>query len=133
MAEVQIHLGWQRKLFMFLLFMVAALAIDTAMYIYTSFFAQEKLFGIQGRYFIPLAPLLLLVFYNSRVSGKLNFLFSARRGNWLKSKPNLKPGIMVDIQQEQIFSKYLQIFIIGLSAIALIRGVAAVLLRYYLW
>ncbi len=133
MAEEKVQLGWQRKLLLLFLFIVAALAIETAMYVYSSFVAQGKLFGIQGRYFIPLAPLLLLLAYNNRVSDKLNFLLSASRTAWEKSKPGLKPKIFQEIQHEQIFSKYLQVFIIGLSAITLVRGIAAVLLRYYQW
>ncbi|MEI7663761.1 MAG: DUF2142 domain-containing protein, partial [Bacteroidota bacterium] len=133
MAEADIQLGWHRKLFMFLLFMASLLAIESAMYVYTSFVAQEKLFGIQGRYFIPLAPLLLLLAYNSRVAGKLNLLFSARRTAWVKSKPNLKPKILLEIEDEKIFSKYLQLFITGLAFLTLARGVAAVMLRYYQW
>ncbi|MEI6682330.1 MAG: DUF2142 domain-containing protein [Bacteroidota bacterium] len=133
MAEEKVKFGWKSKLMLFLLFLVSVLAIETAMYIYTSFFAQEKLFGIQGRYFIPLAPLILLVAYNNRVSGKLNFLLSPGRDAWIKSKPTLKSKMLLEIQDEQIFSKFLQVFIIGLSAITLVRGIAAVLLRYYLW
>ena len=103
------------------------------MYIYASFVAQEKLFGVQGRYFIPLAPIFLLIFYNNVVAEKLNYLFSTRREAFKKAKPNMKPKILLEIDREQIFSKYMQVFIIGFTAVTLIRSIAAVLLRYYQW
>ena len=133
MGEKAIHPGWQRKLFFLALFLTGALAIESAMYIYSSFVAQEKLFGIQGRYFIPLAPLLLLLLYNNFTAGKLNYLFSTRRSFYLKSKPAIKSKILLEIEQEQIFTKYLQVFITGFAFLTLARGIAAVLLRYYQW
>ena len=132
-AEVAVPFDWRRKLFLFLLFIAGVLAIETAMYVYASFVAQEKLFGIQGRYFIPLAPLFLLIFYNNTISRKLNYLFSARRNAYAKAKPGQKPKILIEIDQEQIFSKFLQVLITGFTFVALARGVAAVLLRYYQW
>ena len=132
-AEQKVHVDWRRKLLFFILFLSGVLAIETAMYIYASFVAQEKLFGVQGRYFIPLAPLFLLIFYNNVVAKKLNYLFSTRREAFKKAKPNMKPKILLEIDREQIFSKYMQVFIIGFTTVALIRGIAAVLLRYYQW
>jgi uncharacterized membrane protein len=132
-AEENITIGWRRKLFFFFLLVTGIVAIETAMYLYSTVVANPKLFGIQGRYFIPLAPLFLLIFYNNFIPGKLNYFFSTRRKTYLKAKSILKPKIMVEILQEQMFTKYLQVFIIGFAVVTLIRGIAAVLLRYYQW
>jgi hypothetical protein len=103
------------------------------MYIFSSFVASERLFGIQGRYFIPLATLFLLIFYNNSISEKLNYIFSPRRQSYVKAKPNLKSKILLEIKSEQMFTKYLQVFIVGFTVVILIRGIASILLRYYQW
>ena len=132
-SEQSVYLDWRRKTFFFILFLGGILAIETAMYVFSSFVGQERLFGIQGRYFIPLAPLFLLIFYNTAISEKLNYLFNPKRSSYLKAKPKLKPGILLEIQGEQIFTKYMQVFIIGFTVFALSKGIAAILLRYYIW
>jgi len=124
---------WKRKTLSFILFFIGILAIETAMYIYSSFVAQERLFGIQGRYFIPIAPLFLLIFYNKVISEKLDFICSAKRKSYLSAKPKVKPDILLEIQREQIFTKYLQVLIIGFTVVTLSRGIASILLRYYQW
>jgi uncharacterized membrane protein len=127
------YIDWNRKALFFILFIAGILAIETAMYIYSSFVAQERLFGIQGRYFIPLAPLFLLIFYNNSIAEKLNYTFSPRRKSWLKAKPNLKSKILLEIKKDQMFTKYLQVFIIVFTVVTLIRSIAAIMLRYYQW
>ncbi len=54
------------KLILFGAFLLGVLAIMTAMYLAI---APEKgvIAGVQGRYFIPLAPLFFLLFYNQRI------------------------------------------------------------------
>ncbi len=132
-AEESIRFDWKRKLFLFLIFIGCILAIETAMYIYSSYVGQERLFGVQGRYFIPLAPLFLLLFYNSVISTKLNYLFSVRRKAYLAAKPLQKPKILAEIKGDQIFMKYLQASIILFAVVTMVRTIAAILLRYYQW
>jgi uncharacterized membrane protein len=103
------------------------------MYIFSSYVAQDKLYGIQGRYFIPLAPLFLLIFYNNAIAEKLNYIFSPKRTTYLKAKPKLKPDILLTIRREQIFTKFLQLFIVVFTVVTLARGLAAIMLRYYQW
>lgn len=132
-AEEPVHLDWRRKLLFFIIFITCIVAIETAMYVYSSFVAQTRLFGVQGRYFIPIAPLFLLLFYNNTLADKLNFFFSARKKSFVMAKPNQKPKILLEIQGEQIFMKYLQLFIILFNVIVLVVALAAILLRYYEW
>jgi hypothetical protein len=132
-SEEPVKLNWQRKLLFFILVITCIVAIETAMYIYSSFVAQERLFGVQGRYFIPIAPLFLLLFYNNTIADRLNYFFSARRKSYVMAKPNQKPKILFEIQGEQIFMKYMQVFIILFTVIVLIVAMAALLGRYYAW
>jgi len=132
-AEERIRIDWRRKTFFLILFLSSVLAIETAMYVYSSYVGQERLYGVQGRYFIPIAPLLLLIFYNNFISEKLNYAFSSKRRSYLKAKLKLKPTILFEIQHELIFTKYLQILIIAFTVLTLMRGIGSVLLRYYEW
>ena len=132
-ADSDNSVDWKRKGFFFILFFTALLTIETAMYIFSSYVAQDKLYGIQGRYFIPLAPLFLLIFYNNAIAEKLNYIFSPKRTTYLKAKPKLKPDIILTIRREQIFTKFLQLFIVVFTVVTLARGLAAIMLRYYQW
>jgi uncharacterized membrane protein len=133
MAEKDVRIDWKRKLLLLFMFIAGVAAIEGAMYIYSTVVGNPKLFGVQGRYFIPLAPLFLLVWYNPYLSRKLNFLANPKRLSYAKAKTALKPKILHEIEGEQLFSKYLQLFILGFTVLVLIRGIAAVLLRYYQW
>jgi uncharacterized membrane protein len=133
MSEYPVHVDWKSKLLFFILFIGCVVAIETAMYVYSSHVGQTRLFGVQGRYFIPLAPLFLLLFYNTIIAEKLNYIFSVRRKSYSSAKPVQKPKIQLEIQGEQIFMKYLQVFIIIFTIVALSRAIAAILLRYYQW
>ena len=132
-AEEDAHIGWKKKVLLSGLFLIGVLAIETAMYIYSTVVGFGRLYGIQGRYFIPLAPLFLLVFYNTAIPRKLNFIFSPRRKSYEKAKPKMKPQILAEIEGEQLFTKYLQVVILLFATVVLVRGIAAVLLRYYQW
>jgi len=130
-SDGAVNFDWKRKAFFLALFVSAILAIEIAMYIFSSYVGQPRLFGVQGRYFIPLAPLFLLIFCNNFIPEKLNYIFSPSRKSYLKAKPKLKPAILLKIQHEQIFTKYLQVFIIGFTILTLMRGIVSILLRYY--
>jgi uncharacterized membrane protein len=52
-------------------FLAGFLAICFALYLHWSFVGSEGIGGIQGRYFIPFSPLLLLSFYNRRLASAL--------------------------------------------------------------
>jgi hypothetical protein len=64
---------------------------------------------------------------------KLNYFFSTRRTAYVKAKPNQKAKLLLEIEGEQMFTKYLQVFIIAFTVVALIFGIAVILLRYYEW
>jgi uncharacterized membrane protein len=58
----------------FVTFAMIYVLIITLLYIYWNPVAAEKMYVVQGRYFIPIAPLFFLCLYNKRLS----FNFSAR-------------------------------------------------------
>jgi uncharacterized membrane protein len=65
---------WKTKLFLFSVFLISVVFIEIALYLtWTSIpsiggVGYSIVSGVQGRYFIPIAILALLIFYNTRIS-----------------------------------------------------------------
>jgi len=132
-SDPMFTIDWKRKLYFFIVFIAGVVMIELAMYIYSSLVGQDRLYGIQGRYFIPIAPLFLLLFYNTYIAGKLNFILSPRRQSYNKAKPGQKAKILAEINTEQIFTKYMQLLIAVVVIVTLARSIGAILFRYYQW
>jgi uncharacterized membrane protein len=71
LAYQAFHVGWKMWLLMAAIFFGGILLIETAMYIAWSPVGNEVIEGVQGRYFIPLAPLFLMLFSTRWLAGKL--------------------------------------------------------------
>jgi uncharacterized membrane protein len=131
-SDMEIHFGLKNKIILFILFIAGILLIETALYIYSSNVGDKFIQGVQGRYFIPFAPLFFLLFYNNYISRKLNLAFSLRKKEYLRAKPNAKSIVYKEIQNdEQLFSKSLHLFIICFIGVTLISTVIILLSRYY--
>jgi len=129
----KIRLGISRKTLFFILLVLAFIIIETAMYLYATRPGRDRVFGVQGRYFIPMTPLFFLLFYNRVINPKLNLLFSLRRKEYFNAKPKAKPLVFDDIQQkEQLFNKYFYLFSILYCTLALVYAVYLTLIRYYI-
>jgi len=126
-------IDWKRKSLFFIIFLSGVLLIEVAMYIFVTYVGIDRLYGVQGRYLIPFAPLFFLVFYNNFLSEKLNFLLSPRRQSFKKAKPGQKTKIMAEIKEEQMFTRYMKVMITLVVVVTLARSVATILLRYYQW
>lgn len=121
---------WKRLL---LLFILAAgfVVISTAMYVYATAPGRDQVYGIQGRYFIPLAPLFFMLFYNRYISPRLEVLFSPRRQEYIQAKAKAKPALLQEITGEETFSKWFGLFALVFSSVTLIYSVYITLIRYY--
>jgi uncharacterized membrane protein len=67
------QIGWMKKILCGLLFVFQTVFMYTLMYILWNKVGSDEIGGMQGRYFIPIMPLALLIFYNTR----LRFPFKA--------------------------------------------------------
>jgi uncharacterized membrane protein len=131
-ASDQIRIPWTHKTLLAVILIAGFILIETAMYLYATKPGRDRVFGVQGRYFIPLAPLFFMLFYNRYLSPALNLLFSPRRKEFRSAKPKVKPAIQAEITgQERIFDRYLQLLMIAFTVIALIYSVYVTLVRYY--
>ena len=70
---------WLLRLLLAVIVSSVVLLISTALYIYCTTTYQNSIVGIQARYFIPLLPLVMLIFY----------------GNVVKNQYVVKAGIVI--------------------------------------
>jgi|GEM_PF-686908 len=127
-----VTLGISKKTLLVFLLVITFVVVETAMYLYATKPGRDRVFGVQGRYFIPMAPLFFMLFYNRYINPFLNLLFSIRRSDYNKAKPKAKPAIYQEIQdKEQLFNKSLYLFMICFCVFTLFYSIYITLIRYY--
>jgi len=124
--------GWKRKIILFIFFILGYVLIETGFYVYSSPLQGVAVEGVQGRYFIPFAPLFFILFYNLYINEKLNLAFSLRKDELLKLKAKERPKLILEIQKdEQIFTKSLHFGIVCFTVLSLFLSVYILVHRYY--
>jgi uncharacterized membrane protein len=123
---------WHKAIFV-LIFILAFIAIETAMYLYATRPGRDRVFGVQGRYFIPIAPLIFMILYNQWIHPWLRLLFSPRRKEYKMAKPKAKPALFNEIAaSDNQYEKYLTLIVFIFSLFALFYSVYLSHLRFYL-
>ena len=131
-SENKIKVNITKKTLFVLLLIFTFIIIETAMYLYATRPGRDRVFGVQGRYFIPMAPLFFMLLYNRFINPKVNLLFSLRRKEYLQAKPKIKPVVLDEIQAgERLFDKYLFLFLVFYCTFALVYAVYLTVIRYY--
>ena len=132
LSKENIKVGIAKKALLVLLLALAFVIIATGMYLYATGPGWQLIWGIQGRYFIPVAPLFFMLFYNQYFNQKLNILFSPRRKEYRKAKPKVKPVIFEEIQEkERLFDKSLYLVMACVCSFTLAYAVFITMVRYY--
>ena len=128
--EIRLHVG--RKTLFAAMLVITFILIETAMYLYATRPGRDRVFGVQGRYFIPVAPLFFMLFYNRWIQPRLNLLFSRRKAEYRQAKPKAKPVILEEIRKENIMEKYLFFSLVIYSLFVLIYSIHLTMVRYYI-
>jgi uncharacterized membrane protein len=127
-----VTLGIGKKTLLIFLLLATYIVVESAMFIYATRPGRDRVFGVQGRYFIPMAPLFFMLFYNSYLNPILNLLFSTRRKEYIGAKVKVKPAIFKEIQEkEQLFDKSLYLFLICFCTLTLLYSIYVTMIRYY--
>ncbi|MCX6304476.1 MAG: DUF2142 domain-containing protein [Bacteroidetes bacterium] len=127
-----VKLGLTKKTLLLILLAITFVIVETAMYVYATRPGRDRVFGVQGRYFIPMAPLFFMLFYNRYLNPMLNLLFSMRRAEYNKAKPKVKPVIYQEILvKEQLFDKSLYLLLTCFTLFTLLYSIYMTLIRYY--
>ncbi len=128
-----IRIRWPQKLILFAIFLVCLAIIETGLYLYSNLVGANYIIGVQGRYFIPLAPLLLLMFYTSGPAGFLHLRFSKTDPESRKGKNPPKKPVK---QESQGFSRfqihYLPWLLLPVVLFELIYALFMVINRFYI-
>jgi uncharacterized membrane protein len=132
MRNPGIRIGLLSRFVFLLLFSAGIMIILTGLYLYANDTASPIIQAVQGRYFIPFAPLLLLIFYNNRdllpVIGKPKTLHEKTIGRKLKNKKQSA----TEIKPERFpLENFLAPLIILFTIISLLTLFWVVLNRYY--
>ena len=132
LAGDKVRLNVPKKALIFGLLVITFAIVETAMYIYATRPGRDRVFGVQGRYFIPMAPLFFMLLYNHYIHPALNILFSPRRDEYQKAKPKSRPAILEEIaSREQLFDKAFYLFTLAFILFTLAYSIYITLVRYY--
>lgn len=128
-----IRIRWSQKLILFAIFLVCLTIIETGLYLYSNLVGAKYIIGVQGRYFIPMAPLLLLMFYTAGPAGFLNRMFSKTDPGSRKAKKPVKKTVTresLDLSRFQTY--YLPWFLLPVVLFELIYALIMVINRFYI-
>lgn len=132
LAGNKVTFSWDKRAILIFMLAFAYLVIQTAMYVYATRPGRDQVFGVQGRYFIPMAPVFFMLFYNRYLNPGLNLLFSLRRKDYKSAKPKARQGIYEEIMdREQLFNKAWYLFLALFCSFTLLYSIYITLIRYY--
>ncbi|MCX6251655.1 MAG: DUF2142 domain-containing protein [Bacteroidetes bacterium] len=141
-----ISINWKHKLVFLAIIVTCFLLIETGLYLYSNEIGAKIITAVQGRYFIPFAPLLFLLFYNIKTEEKLNMFFStgsfkpqkivkpqkvAKSQKFINAKKQIKT-IVEKQTYPLVFTKTLQLLIIATVVFSFVCTVYVILVRFYL-
>lgn len=128
-----IRIRWHQKLILLAIFLVCMAIIETGLYLYSNLAGAKYIIGVQGRYFIPVAPLLLLMFYSAGPAGFLNRMFSKTDpGSRKAKKPAKKPVKQESKGSSRFQTYYLPWLLLPVVLFELIYALFMVINRFYI-
>jgi uncharacterized membrane protein len=125
--------GWRGRLIMLGLWIIGVAGIDYYMYIHWTPLKQDFVEGIQGRYFIPLVPLVFLFFVNRRFGPFIDRFFHAFSGRTHAPAQTgkKKTGKIHSLSSGYPFTRLIPWFSILTAATGILVTIWVLLDRYY--
>jgi len=130
--EPGIRIGFRQKAVLFTIFLTGFVLIETAMYIYCNPVGCNPITAVQGRYFIALAPLFYLLFYNSRISAAILSNINRTKQKTGKEKRNIKSNSDKTHMNELLFHKSSHWMVAGFAVFSLIYSLYLIIGRFYI-
>jgi uncharacterized membrane protein len=132
-SNKEIKIGLTNKLIILAMFTTGVILIETGLYLIWTPVGQNYIEGVQGRYFIPYAPLFFLLLYNTSLEKYLSIIFTPRIQNPVKIKRKLltKPASVAQNNRQITIYNSCYLLIVCFSAISLLLTVYVVLTGYY--
>jgi len=132
-SNKEIKIGLTNKLIILAMFTTGVILIETGLYLIWTPVGQNYIEGVQGRYFIPYAPLFFLLLYNTFSEKYLSIIFTPRKQKPVKIKRKLltKPASVAQNNRQITIYNSCYLLIVCFSAISLLLTVYVVLTGYY--
>jgi len=133
LSNNDIKIGLTNKLIMASIFITGVIFIETGLYLTWNPVGQNYIMDVQGRYFIPYAPLFFLLLYNTSLGKYLNTIFMSQKKKPVKIKRKLFTKLASVTQNNRQITLYNSsyLLIVCFSIISLLSTVYVVLTGYY--
>jgi uncharacterized membrane protein len=132
-SSPDIRITTPNKIIIACLFIAGVILIETGLYLAWNPVGQKNIIDVQGRYFIPYAPLFFLLLYNTSLGGYLNRFFASRKKKQFKVKQKImaKRDYLLENNKQVILHNSLDLLIICFCIISLLTTVYVLLKSYY--
>ena len=131
LSKNDIEIGLTSKIIIASIFVAGVISIETGLYVGWNPVGQKYIMDVQGRYFIPYAPLFFLFLYNTSLSGYFNRFFASRKKRQFKIKQKTQDSLLENNKQI-IVHNYINLLIICFCIISLLTTVYVLLASYYI-
>ncbi|MBS4060456.1 MAG: DUF2142 domain-containing protein, partial [Bacteroidetes bacterium] len=129
-SEKNVKISLMNKLFTSSILIVGFVLIKTGIYLGWTPVGNSLVEGVQGRYFIPFAPLFFLLFYNSYFAKILSKKDPAPAKK--KKRAQIKSGDAIRVDGHNISYNFLYLSVISFALISLFVALYVVLTGYYI-
>jgi uncharacterized membrane protein len=133
LSSNDIKIGVINKLIIASIFIAGIIFIETGIYLAWSPVGQSYIEGVQGRYFIPYAPLFFLLLYNTHLGKYLSVIFTSRKQKPVKTKRKsvVELDSLVQNNLQITMDNSLCLLIVCFCVISLLTTVYVLLKSYY--
>ncbi len=128
----EVKIGWRQKAILISVFLVCLVIIETGLYLYSNLVGTDFIVGVQGRYFIPLAPLVFLLFYQRKLGSLLTLNKKGNEQKHKKSKETRKAAVPETNRPAWSTGHYLPWLLVPVALFSLIYSLIFVLNRFYI-
>ena len=131
-STITVTIDWRKKLVLLATFLLAFFLIETALYLYCNPVASPSIIAVQGRYFIALLPLLLLLFYYPGLAGVFARKKGTTTGQLKAKKQAVRQAADKPDQYESAFIKLFPLIALLFGILTLTWSVYLILDRFYI-
>ena len=133
LSNNDVRIGLIDKLIIAFIFIAGVIFIETGIYLIWNPVGQNYIQDVQGRYFIPYAPLFFLLLYNASLEKYLKIIFAPRKKTQVKIKRKLinKQDSVAQNNKQITPYNFFYLLIVCFSVISLLSTFYVVLTGYY--
>ncbi len=133
-SSAEIRIGLINKFIMAAIFIAGVVFNETGLYLTWNPVGQDYIQDVQGRYYIPYAPLFFLLLYNNSLWQYLKKIFAPRekKHGKIKQKGLIKANATIQNNHQIALHNSCYLLIVCFSVVSLLSTVYVVLTGYYI-